>query len=630
MRALAAAALAMAGCAEAPAPDVGLEGLAVDAVGPALVVPGSELVVNGRSFVPETWGETILRLRGDGVDLALPARFVEYDQLRVAIDGEAVAAIGDRRLGTAAVEVTAVDGAVHASTPIAVALAARPSLAPALAAVASGGVVFVNDAIALGGDGFLLGGGEGQTVAVVTGCTVRDPDAACSPGPATAIPVVASHDRRRAEVALAPAAVGIEPGHFRGELHLENRHAGGVVTRTAARAVRYQLVAPSVFALTPTAVHLGQYVAVDGGGFVAGGPGAGTSLHLEGVLTGDDGAVTAVDVALVAEVVAGRRGRYVVSEDDALGAAVDLRAGGGTLIGTVTPEVVWAGTRVRGDATPVALRIGSPVQVVYLDFRPGYVEALRLFGLRAVDHEIRRRAADVVRAAYAGVAVDVRTTMPADVALWSHVEIGGEDPNAMGLFGYDNSPGKDSGNLRLHDRIGGVNAETQADGAPGYGGVFVASLMGLSAHPPLGEPLPDGDPLFDAIFDPLRPDRGREVRAADAAGLIMPTSSAGCPAQGRPAQIACAVWALGSLIGTTIAHEVGHSLGLANPYGSGFHAAGDRPDRLMDAGGARPLRERAELLGQGPGRFCPDEHAYLRAILPAPDPAPTLRRPPCD
>jgi hypothetical protein len=620
----------VAACAEAPAPDVGLDGLAVDAVGPALVVPGSELVVTGRSFVPEAWGEIVLRLRGDGVDLALPARFVDYDQLRVAVDADAVAAVGDHRVSTAAVEVTAIDGAVYASAPIGLELAARRSLTPALTAITSGGVAFVNDAIAITGDHFLLGGGEGDTVAVLAGCTVREPDEPCAAGPPVAVPVVASADRRGAEVALVPAAVGIEPGHFRGQVHLENRHAGGAITRTAPVVVGYELVAPSVFALTPSAVHLGQYVAVDGGGFVAGAPGAGTELHLEGALTADDGTVTAVDVVLIAEVLAGRRGRYVTSEDDALGAAVDLRAGGGTLIGTVTPEVAWAGTRVRGAATPVTLRFGAPVQVVYLDFRPGYVEALRLFGLRAVDHEIRRRAAEVVAEAYAGVAVDVRTAPPTDVALWSHVEIGGEDPNAMGLFGYDNSPGKDSGNLRLHDRIGGVNAETQADGAPGYGGVFVASLMTLSAHPARGEPLPDADPLFDAIFDPLRPDRGREVRAADAAGLVVPTSSAGCPAQGRPAQIACAVWTLGSLIGTTTAHEIGHSLGLANPYGSGFHAAGDRPDRLMDAGGDRPFRERAELMGQGPGRFCPDEHAYLRSILPAADPAPSLPRPPCD
>ena len=86
---------------------------------------------------------------------------------------------------------------------------------------------------------------------------------------------------------------------------------------------------------------------------------------------------------------------------------------------------------------------------------------------------------------------------------------------------------------------------------------------------------------------------------------------------------------MGSLIGTTIAHEVGHSLGLANPYGSGFHASGDRPDRLMDPGGARPFRERAELMGQGPGRFCPDEQAYLRAILPTTEAEQLEGRPTC-
>jgi hypothetical protein len=625
-----AACLLLAACAEAPAPDIGLEGLALDSVAPALVVPGSELVIRGRSFVPEAWGASVLHLAGPAGEVALPARFVDYGELRAVIDAAAIDELG-AAIDRASLEiVSAADGAAYRTAPRAVALAARPTLDPVARSITVAAIAFVNDPIAIDGDGFLLGGGEGETVAVLAGCTVRDPDADCEPGAPVAIPVAVSADRRRGEVALAPEVTGIDPGAFRGTIHLENRHAGGAVAATAAAPIATELALPSVFALAPATVHLGQYVAVEGGGFVAGAPGAGTALHVEGTFTGDDGAIIAIDAVLIAEVLAGRRGRYVVSEDDALGAALDLRAGGGVLVGTVTPEVAWAGRRVRGAASPLALHVGAPVQVVYLDFRPGYVEALRGFGLRAVDHEIRRRAVDVVRTAYAGVAVDVRTALPDDVALWSHVEIGGEDPNAMGLFGYDNSPGKDSGNLRLHDRIGGVNAATQADGAPGYGGVFVASLMALSAHPASGEPLPDLDPLFDTLFDPLRPDTGVEVRATDVAGLEAPVSGAACPGRDRRAVIACAIWTMGSLIGTTIAHEVGHSLGLANPYGTGFHAPGDRPDRLMDAGGARPFRERAELMGQGPGRFCAEEYAYLRSILPAPGPAPAAARPPCD
>jgi hypothetical protein len=52
---------------------------------------------------------------------------------------------------------------------------------------------------------------------------------------------------------------------------------------------------------------------------------------------------------------------------------------------------------------------------------------------------------------------------------------------------------------------------------------------------------------------------------------------------------------LGNLIGGTLSHEIGHSLGLANPFMEGFHNAGDAPNRIMDSGGNRPFVERAEL-----------------------------------
>jgi hypothetical protein len=86
---------------------------------------------------------------------------------------------------------------------------------------------------------------------------------------------------------------------------------------------------------------------------------------------------------------------------------------------------------------------------------------------------------------------------------------------------------------------------------------------------------------------------------------------------------------MGALIGTTLAHEIGHSLGLANPFGDGFHNFGDEPNRLMDGGADRPLAERAILNGQGPAMFCEDEYAYLRMILRAPAPLDTSTRPRC-
>jgi hypothetical protein len=84
------------------------------------------------------------------------------------------------------------------------------------------------------------------------------------------------------------------------------------------------------------------------------------------------------------------------------------------------------------------------------------------------------------------------------------------------------------------------------------------------------------------------------------------------------------------MLGTTVTHELGHSLGLANPTEPmASHAEGDQPNRLMDAGDARTFTERAELLGDGPGVFCDDEYVYLRGILPSADPPPDVQRPGC-
>ena len=60
----------------------------------------------------------------------------------------------------------------------------------------------------------------------------------------------------------------------------------------------------------------------------------------------------------------------------------------------------------------------------------------------------------VVMVALAGLESGVITPEIADKALaMAEVDIEGPDPNALGLLGYDNTPGKDVGNQRLFDRI---------------------------------------------------------------------------------------------------------------------------------------------------------------------------------
>jgi len=635
-------AAALAGCATSDPVDVGLEGLALSAIEPPVVVTGTTLAIAGDSFVDAPWGDSTLHLVGTAgartVDVAIPAVFVDYDHMTAAVDPTVIAALGAdqgvvRFAGQAVMEVvSAVDGETYRSEPLTLTLDAAATLVPEVTTVQTGGLLFVNDRVQVDGRGFLLGGDEGQTVAVITGCFQPTGSGTCTPVTRREVVTQPSAPYQRDQISFrfVPAIAGIREGDFSGAVVIENRHAGGATLASASFPIDYSLVSAQIFQVTPPAASLGQYVLIDGGGFVGGEAGALTEIRLVGTFTPTGQTQGApVDLILIPEFESGNRVRYVVSTDDALGQAIDLRTVTGSFTGTIQPIVSYGGDQVSGPTTSVALGIAPVKQVVHLDFRPSYVESLRQFGLRAVDQQIRAQVVATVRAAYPAVNLEVRTEPPTDFALYSLVEIHGPDPNGMGLFGYDNSPGKDTGNLRLWDRLGGVNAVTQQDGYPGYGGVFIESLMAFSQHPASGPSAPIADPLFDELFDPFRPDRGDIIVGADLSGGVAVVTAGQCPAGDRSTRIGCAVYAMGNLIGTTLAHEIGHSLGLANPYSEGFHDFGDEPNRLMDAGGDRPFAERAVLGGRGPAVFCDDEYQYLREILPSSLPADTSPRPRC-
>jgi hypothetical protein len=620
-----------------PRYQTGLEGLDIVSVNPALVLPGSVIAVEGRSFIEEPWGQSELRLAGTltvaadswQVDVRVPVRFVDFEHVEVAVSEEMLGQFGAREgdfAGTAQIAVdSSVDGQLHTTRELEVTLALRTELTPRLDQVQDGSIIFVNDQLFVNGADMLLGGDEGTTYAEVDGCySLYDQLGElgpCEPVGPVNVPVAADSrfDRTSATFPFVPEIAGIRAGVFTGAVRLRNVHGRGAVTVSQAADAGYQVTEAQVIGVNPNAVSLGQFMDVEGGGFVGGTADQVTLLHLVGSYQSDDGgAAIAIDTTLVPEFVAGRVVRYVVNEDDDLGRALDLRTGSGQLTGTITPEVSFGADEVIGAPLDFTLRFAPVVQVIYLNFTTQYVTSLQHFGLRAVEPQIRQRILDVVRRDYATINVDLRTERPTDFSLYSEVEIGGPDPNGLGLIGYDNTPGKDVGNLRLHDRIGGVNAQTQADGFPGFGGVFVDSMFIFSEHPGDFAPeSPGQDPLFDEVFDPFRPDQdGAPVREEEPAVAPI-TSGDGCPGDDRDQQVACAIWSLGSLIGTTISHEVGHSLGLADPGGSEVHIVTDKPGRLMEAGGGRSFTERAELLGDEPGSFCDQEYAYLRVILGA-------------
>jgi hypothetical protein len=636
MRALLLITLA-AGCASSTAPDPGLEGLALQQVAPDTIIPGTKVFITGASFVESQWGETTLHLTGGDVDVRWPATFVDFGTMTVTIDASMIAELGGATdfHGTAQVDVLAVsDGETYSTDELTVDLAFRDELTPTPTTLDSTGVIFVNDNIQIEGDGFLLGGDEGITVAKLEGCFTLETGGACTPIPELEIPMspLEPLSRTKAAFPFSPKVAGIKPGTFTGRVTVINQQTAISPIAADAIEVSYDLVTSQIFEVDPPAASLGQYVFVKGGGFVGGEGGAVTELELTGTFTKTGGGPAQISLTLIPEFVEGRLVRYVVNTDDELGQALDLRVDTGQFTGTITPIVSFGADRVRGVPSQASFALAPIKQVVYLQYQPSYVEGLRDFGLRAVDKKIRERILEVCKRTYAGINIEFRAEPPTDFALYENVELLGVDPNGTGLFGYDNTPGKDNGNLRLYDRLGGVNARTQQDGFPGYGGVFIRSLMGFSKHPgSFASSVSGADATFDQIFDAFRPDLdGTQVTSADLAdGVAVLGDGSSCPGSDRQSKLACAVFVLGNLIGGTLSHEIGHSLGLANPYMDGFHNAGDAPARLMDAGGDRPFLERAELQGVAPGVFCDDEYAYLRQILPTSEPEPAVERPGC-
>lgn len=639
-------------CGEEPQgrEDSGLEGLALTDVNPRVVLPGSVLRLDGRSFLDRPLGVSWLRLEGGYggylIDAYLPATFVDFEHMEIEASPEILRLLGPTAStfsGLAKLEVDYLpDGTRHTSVPLSLSLEIVDALEPRLdESWAEGSTIRVNEPIEVQGAGILLGGDEGTTFAVVSGCFApADGDGTCVPIVPVQVPVVPKtpFDREHGVFAFAPEIAGIEAGRFEGSVRLRNEHQGGDVLESGEQALVHELAETVVAWLGneqgDAVGTLGRRIEISGGGFVASSEQGGTVLQFTGAFYPDQGGEVPVTLGVVPEFVDGRTVRYVINEEDALAAAVDIRKDRGLLVGDLAPIVDFRDQQVVGEPTQVSLRLEPVKQVVYVKWSHSYVESLRLFGLRALDDRIRERVLAVLKRDYQSINVELRTEPPEDYAVYSTLEIAGPDPNGLGLLGYDNTLGKDTNNERLNDNIGGVNAQTLETGQPGFGGVFMESLFSFSLHPPANTVQSAGvaTETFDRIFDPFRPDRGQPVTTAELAGIVVPALDSGafCPGYDRPTQRACAVFVLGSVVGSTVSHELGHSLGLAaDPSPNVFHNDGDLPNRLMDEGRARSFEERAELMGQGPSRFCQGAFDYLREILPTTEEPPEIERPPC-
>ncbi|MEZ4256073.1 MAG: hypothetical protein R3A78_10260 [Polyangiales bacterium] len=570
------------------------------------VLPGSRLYVEGTELV-QLSSSAALRLEVGSTTTWL-ARSDDGDKLAFQFAEENILDIGAADVETQA---TIVDGDTR-SAPVPLSLAVAESVPPVLEDGPSGDA-FRNEDRVLRGGGFLTAD-EGTVTAEFRG-TFRAEGGGVDVEANANLPVriVEPTDRNRGIVRLTTALGGPRPGSWRGTVTLHSTFLVAGPLDAESREVKLAFGAPAIFDVSPGDVSLEHVVAVRGGGFLGiDNADESTLVRLEGAFARPGASATPIEPAeIVLNVRRGDDATFVLESnvvDDTLVAALfgDRR---GTFMGTMTPVTLSRDVEVRGEPAPVTLTLGAVRQVVWVRFLPSYYTSLVRFGLNLATSRIEALLKARIESIYARWPVDVRFEKPTDVSEngYATVEVGGPDPNGLGLFGYDNTPGKDVGNLRLFDAIGGANATTQADGYPGYGGVFIESLLLFSTHPGTAiegaGPVPD--PLFDDIFDPVR------TRAATHAELE------GAGSATRVAAVERAVRAFGNMLGETTAHELGHSLGLADPYGppTSYHDPGDNPGCLMEGGSARPVGERAAEEGYAESIFCHDEDLYLDDVF---------------
>lgn len=531
---------------------------------------------------------------------------------------------GDRFTGKITVELYDELGMVATGTISSVEWTFRRNLTPSVEKLEVG-ETYVNESVVVEGSGFLRPD-EGETVALVRSGERRRPGGSSDALAGERLTLRWSGDRTRARLPIDPAVFGVEEGSFDATLSFENqlrngdRH-GGEGEREVSGTIRESYIAT----LNPEQGSRGQKITVEGRGFVPTDEEAGYGMffRFDGEFSPqDDGestrsftgadAIERVPDRVVSETTAEQAIWYEVEDRQLTG----LGATPGTFHGKIVPVLYDSEGRYRGIPWEGLFRVLPTKQVVYLKYLPAFSTALEEFGLRNVEREIRDRVLEVVRRDYAPYHVEFREDEPTDFLQYATVELGGPDPTGTRAFGYDNSfndVAKDTGNLYLADYLGGVNASAAEEFNNPYGGIFLSSFAFFSEE--LNPGNPNASVQFDRILEPFMPELGGE-----------PVRGTEWPNGPRVDAIARAVRMVGSVIGNTVTHEVGHSMGMTfvpgdfdqpqNIFHNQSHTTGPY---IMDAGRERPFAERAELDGAESPRFNPNNREYLERILPKPE-----------
>lgn len=569
--------------------------IALVSLAPTVWVPGTAVQLRAEAFEPGDVASLRLSgtVGGGALEVLFPVDIADARTASLRPDQTLLDAGEGRFAGDARLLVRRggreLQGALEVSLDLAGHLQPRIASFPEAAA-------FHGDEVEVRGGGFLLPG-EGEVALVFEG-SFKTPGARFP----TIVPqrraVGRALDRERLVVPLLPSVFGFSPGEFSGRVAVENVHDwDGTGFLSEWHEASLTIEAPTVSSVDPPAAARGQFLYFRGAGFVEE-PGVTTLVRLDGSFAPRRGKKERWE----AREILGRAQTGALQVTLAPRGQLELFGGTpGHFQGTARVVVAGPDVELVGPPTPIDFTIAPTRQMVYLKFLPGFTESLRGFGLRNVEREVKDRILEVCRRDYAEFAVEFTDTRPdADWAEYSVLELNGEDPNGAGLFGLDNTEGKDDGNERLDDVIGGRNAETEETGSYAFGGVFLDSFLALS---PSAQPANElADPRFDALFGPFQE---------------QPVSVGEYPTGRRAREIGAAIVALGNLVGGTVVHEIGHSLGLAQVPGdpAAFHDPGDEPGLIMNPGGARSFAERAELDGLR-AEWSAYDRAYLLEILP--------------
>lgn len=583
----------------------------VSVVAPDEWLVGTEIHLSLRR--PPASGEVVLTIArefpadaGPSVSVELSGEVLETGTIRAVVGRDEHRALAALE-GSAEIRADVL-GLDSAPFPIDVRLA--DELAIGLDGVTpSAGEVYSNDVLALEGYG-MLAPSEGVLELEFDGTFTPEGRPDVMQSIRTRVPVsLGEPGVRERGGALVSSRIGNgQSGRFLGTVGLIANVADFPEQRSELQDVDFTIARVRIDAISPARIHFEDRLIIEGRGFLGREADESTQIRLAGTFTRPGGSPVPVEDVLFLRWVSGQRTEWELAAEARDGALVSGYFGVATGVfeGTVTPEVFAAGEPVTGAEMDARFELAGMRQVVWLNFLPGFYAVLPRFGLSAAaGGPVETAIAERIRAIYHGYGVEVRLTRPEDVSEngYTTIEIGGRDPNGEGLLGYENTVGKDVGNLRLYDVVGG--ASVGGGSSEGYGGVFVESMLAFSENPGIdtGRFGPPAEPLFDEIFDPVRRDA---ASAAEIAG-----------SGDRAALVARALRAFANMVGETAAHELGHALGLAVASGNvgQFHNPGDGGGCLMDAGSGRPLGERLGEPGFPATRLCEESREYLDALL---------------